>query len=463
MGTIENTVRVERDISIVARPRSSVEIAQRYRTFFRSRDHLEIPGAPLVMDESSTSFVIAGMQPLMPYLRGTVPPPATRLTDMQRCLRTDDADAVGTNGRKLTSFHMLGNWSIGDYGRREAIALALELLDDLDFDRGQLWVTTFGGDQGQSLAPDVQAMEEWRRVGMPRDRIIPLGMEDNFWSTGRPGPCGPCTELFVDRGESSGCGDPNCRPGCACERFLEFWNLVFIEFEWHDDGGYTPLPLRSVDTGMGLERMAAAMQGVLTVYETDLFLPAWERLASLAPMGIAGGGLEETKARRIIVDHVRATLFAYLAGVQPEHAGRGSVVRRLIRRAARQGRVLSLDESFLGKLVAPLVEAHEPFLTTQERERASSLDDVLTQEEQRFARVLTAGLRMLAHFEPNSDGLVPGEELFMLHAERGFPADLAAEILAERGLRVDWSGYERAISAHREVSRLSADQRFRSS
>jgi alanyl-tRNA synthetase len=458
---IEHTTHIVRREPDVPRPRSSAEIAQRYLTFFRERDHLEIPGAPLVMEDGTTSFVIAGMQPLLPYLRGAVPPPAPRLTDIQRCLRTDDAGAVGTNGRKLTSFHMLGNWSIGDYGRREAIGLALALLDELGFDHSRLWVTTFGGDEAHGLQPDTLAVQEWRRAGMPEDRIVPLGMDDNFWSTGGPGPCGPDTELFMDRGASVGCGDPECKPGCACERFLEVWNLVFIEFEQHDDGTYTPLPLRSVDTGMGLERMAAVLQGVLTVFETDLFMPAWERLASLAPIGVAGGGAVETKARRVIVDHVRAALFAYLAGVQPDRAGRGSVLRQLIRRAARQGRVLGLDQPFLGALVGPLVAAHGALLTPQERERASSLAEVLTQEERRFARVLTAGLRALERIEPRDDGLVPGEELFVLHAERGFPADLAAEVLAERGLRVDWSSYERATEAHREVSRVSADRRFR--
>lgn len=461
METSNNTTDVVRSGPDVPRVLSSREIVERYLAFFRARDHREIPGAPLVMEEGATSFVIAGMQPILPYLRGAIPPPAPRLTGIQRCLRTDDADAVGTNGRKLTSFHMLGNWSIGDYGRREAIALALVLLDELGFERSRLWVTTFGGDAAQGLEPDTQAVEEWQRTGMPAERIVPLGMDDNFWSTGGPGPCGPCTELFMDRGEPAGCGDPQCRPGCACERFLEVWNLVFIEWEWRDDGSYTPLPLRSVDTGMGLERMAAVLQGVLTVYETDLFLPAWRRLARLAPIGVAGGGAEELQARRVIVDHVRAALFAYLAGVQPDHTGRGSVLRRLIRRAARQGRVLGLGQPFLGALVGPLVVAHSALLTPDERERASALADVLTQEERRFARVLTAGLRALAQIEPGDDGIVPGEALFVLHAERGFPADLAAEVLAERGLRVDWSGYERATEAHRAVSRVSVDRRFR--
>lgn len=461
METNSNTTPIVQSGPDAPRPRSSVEIAEQYLAFFRARDHLEIPGALLVKEDATTSFVIAGMQPLLPYLRGMLPPPASRLTGIQRSLRTDDSGAVGTNGRKLTSFHMLGNWSIGDYGRRDAIALALALLGEFGLDRTRLWVTTFGGDETQGLEPDSQVAEEWRHAGMPEERIVPLGAEDNFWSTGGPGPCGPCSEMFMDRGAPVGCGTPECRPGCACERFLEVWNLVFIEFEQHVDGSYTPLPLRSVDTGMGLERMAAVLQGVLTVYETDLFLPAWRRLATLAPIGVAGGGSDELKARRVIVDHVRAALFAYLAGVQPDHTGRGSVVRQLIRRAARQGRMLGLDQPFLSQLVQPLVVAHGALLTPQERERAPSLADVLTQEERRFARVLTVGLRALARIEPGNDGLVPGEELFVLHAERGFPVDLAAEVLAERGLRVDWPGYQRAIDAHREVSRVSVERRFR--
>ena len=439
----------------------SVEIVRRYLAFFRERDHLELPGSPLTLPGTGTLFVIAGMQPLMPFLRGQEPPPAPRLMALQRCLRSDDADAVGTNARKLTSFHMLGNWSVGEYGKREAIGYALELLDALAVDRSLLWVTTFAGDPQRGLAPDDESVDEWRRAGIADERIVPLGAEDNLWSTGGPGPCGPCTEMYMDLGQERGCGRTACRPGCACDRFLEFWNLVFIEFEETPDSRYVPLPFRSVDTGMGLERIALVLQGAETVFETDLFALARDRLAELAPMPIGGESPDRLRARRRIVDHARAALLAGLAGVEPGRDGRGSVVRRLIRRAARQGRILGLTDPFLGELMGPLAEAHGDLLEPDERLRVPSLARAIGEEERRFASVLSAGLRYLARLEPDADGVVPGEHIFMLHAERGFPADLAAEILAERGLTVAWPGYEREAEAHREISRASSERRFR--
>lgn len=464
MGMTEKTGKTE------TRGWSAEEIAREYVAFFRERGHLEIAGSPLVVPENTTSFVIAGMQPLIPYLRGDVPPPGERLVDMQRCLRTDDVDAVGSNGRKLTSFHMLGNWSVGEYGRREAIRLALELLGVYGVDRERLWVTVFAGEPRLGLARDEAAIAEWRAAGVSGERIVPLGMDDNFWTTGGPGPCGPDSELFVDRGEALGCGRPECAPGCACERFLEIWNLVFVEFERHEgreegeDGSFASLPLRSVDTGMGLERMAVVLQDAPSIFALDLFRPARERLRELEGSEGDGDGDEARaeRARRVIVDHVRAALLAGLAGVVPGNLGRASVLRRLIRRAARQGRALGIARPFLGELLGPLARAHGSLLTVEEQERVPEVARMVTEEERRFARVLTAGLRALERMAAEGGGgVVPGERLFLLHAERGFPADLAAEVLAERGLAVDWSGYERALAGHREVSRASAERRFR--
>ncbi|HST88275.1 MAG TPA: alanine--tRNA ligase-related protein [Ktedonobacterales bacterium] len=441
---------------------SAEEIAREYVGFFRKRGHLEIAGSPLVVPENTTSFVIAGMQPLIPYLRGDVSPPAERLVDLQRCLRTDDVDAVGSNGRKLTSFHMLGNWSVGGYGRREATRLALELLAVYGVDRERLWVTVFAGEPGLGLARDEEVIAEWRAADVPEERIVPLGMDDNFWTAGGPGPCGPNSELFVDRGEALGCGRAECAPGCACERFLEIWNLVFIEFERHEDGHFSPLPLRSVDTGMGLERMAVVLQEAPSIFEIDLFWPALERLRALEGSG-DGDEARAERARRVIVDHARAALLAGLAGVVPGNLGRASVLRRLIRRAARQGRALGIERPFLGELLEPLARAHGSLLTVDEQGRVAEVARMVTDEERRFARVLTAGLRALERIvaENGGDEIVPGERLFLLHAERGFPADLAAEVLAERGLAVDWSGYEQALAGHRAVSRVSAERRFR--
>jgi alanyl-tRNA synthetase len=439
---------------------SSVSIVEHFRSFFAARGHFELPGSPLVVANSTTSFTIAGMQPLLPYLRGQETPPSKRLMSLQRCLRTVDVDEVGTNERKLTFFHMLGNWSVGDYGRRGAIEMALELLGEFGLDRQRLWVTTFAGDAALNLPPDDEAVEEWLQQGFPRERIVPLGVEDNFWTMGGPGPCGRCSEIFVDRGVELGCGKSSCQPGCDCPRFLEIWNLVFIEFEQHTGGSLTPLPFLSVDTGMGLERMALILQGAQSVFETELLLPAELLLAELAPEGVTGGGEVELRARRMILDHTRAALFAGLEGVTPGREGRSSVLRRLIRRAARQGRILGIERPFLGELALPIAEAHSPLLSDDEFERVRFVMDMLTSEERQFSRVLTAGLKRLGKLTPDEHGVVSGEVIFRLHAEQGFPADLAAEVLAERGLSVDWSGYEAALERHREVSRVSAGRHF---
>ncbi len=436
---------------------SSPEITRRYLAYFRERGHLEIAGASLTASDS-TLFVIAGMQPLLPWLRGQTPPPAPRLTAIQRCLRTDDVDAIGTNGRTLSSFNMLGNWSIGDYGKHEAIGFAVELMDLLGVDRSNVWVTVFAGESASGLPPDEATIAEWRRVGQPDARIVPLGPEDNLWTMYGPGPCGPCTELFMDRGEAVGCGLPTCRPGCSCARFLEFWNLVFIEYEWQPDGSYTPLPLRSVDTGMGLERIAAILQHKMTLFEIDQFAGAYQRLAELAPDDNETPARQ--RARRVIVDAVRSALYISLAGVVPRPDGRGSVIRRLIRRAARHGRVLGLEQPFLGELVAPVVERGEDLFSPDERKRVPQIATLLTDEERRFARVLPTGLRLLDRMKPDAGGTISGEQLFRLHAERGFPADLAAEVLAERGIAVDWSGFEAAMELHHTISRVSATNRF---
>jgi alanyl-tRNA synthetase len=262
----------------------------------------------------------------------------------------------------------------------------------------------------------------------------------------------------MDRGEAVGCGLQTCRPGCSCERFLEFWNLVFIEYEWQPDGSYTPLPLRSVDTGMGLERIAAVLQHKLTLFEIDLFAGAHQSLAELAP--VENDTPARQRARRVIVDAVRSALYISLAGVVPRPDGRGYVIRQLIRRAARQGRILGLEQPFLGELVAPIIERGEDLFSPDERQHAPHIATVLTDEERRFEHVLTTGLRLLDRMKPDAGGTISGEQLFRLHAERGFPADLAAEILAERGITVDWSGFEAAMERHHTISRASASNRF---
>jgi alanyl-tRNA synthetase len=440
---------------------SSPEIVERYLSFFRTRGHYELPGSPLAVPGNTTSFIIAGMQPLLPYLRGQLTPPSSRLTSLQRCLRTYDADAVGTNSKNNTSFHMLGNWSVGDYGKREAIEMALDLLLNVfGLDQSRLWITVFAGDSELGIPLDEVAIQEWRRVGMPPERIVLLGSEDNLWTMGGPGPCGPCSEIFVDRGKNLACTSPICQPGCSCGRFLEIWNLVFMEYERPPVGPLVPLLWHNVDTGMGLERMAVVLQGAESVFSIDMFQPALTRLAEIESSSQVGERSLEIRARCMIVDHTRAMLLAGLAGVLPGREGRSSVVRRLIRRAARQGRVLGITRPFLSELLLPLVQGHGSLLTREERQQVPSLMQILMQEEKLFERVLTTGLRDLSHLKPASDGLVPGRELFRLQAEKGFPVDLAGEILSERGMQVDWSDYKRAAEEHRRISRVSAQNHF---
>lgn len=439
---------------------NSQTIYQTYLSFFRAREHMELPGSPLIAPDHSTYFTVAGMQPLLPYLRGQQTPPAPRLTALQRCLRTIDVSETGSNGRKLTLFHMLGNWSVGDYGKLEAIEMALELLTRLGLEKERLWVTTFGGDQALNLLPDDFTIGAWQRHGFSTERVIPLGMEDNFWDMGAnvPGPCGPCTEIFVDRGNEHGCGQRECRPGCSCERFLEIWNLVFMEYERASDGSLSRLPFLSVDTGMGLERIGMILQHVPSVFEIDLFQPALECLRDLAPN--QESQLEQ-RAYRVILDHARAALFACLEGILPGQEGRNSVVRRLLRRALRQGRVLGLSGPWLSRLVDPLLQGHAFLLTANQQASDTQLAEIFAREEQQFRRTLSVGLKLLASIRPDERGIVAGETIFHLHSDRGFPSDLASEILAERGLSVDWPGYAAALERHRQVSRLSIERQFR--
>jgi alanyl-tRNA synthetase len=445
-------------------PLSSSEIVERYLSYFRMRSHVELPGSPLAVPGNTTSFIIAGMQPLLPYLRGQATPPSSRLTSLQRCLRTYDVDTVGTNKKNNTAFHMLGNWSIGDYGKGEAIEMALDLLLNVfGLERAQLWVTVFAGDSELGIPLDEVAIQEWQRVGMPAERIVALGIEDNLWTMGGPGPCGPCSEIFVEREKDFACTAPICQPGCSCGRFLEVWNLVFMEYERPFEGPLVALPWQNVDTGMGLERMAAVLQGAESVFTIDMFQPALTRLAEIATLSQDSESSLEIRARRIIVDHTRAVLLAGLAGVFPGRDGRSSVVRRLIRRAARQGRVLGITRPFLSELVLPLVLGHSALLTLEEQRQVPALMQFLMQEEKAFERVLTTGLREIAQLKVGLDGKVSGQEIFRLQAEKGFPADLAGEVLGERDMQVDWLDYERAAEEHRRVSRVSADKHFRHS
>src|SRR5919204_1426603 len=318
---------------------TAAELRAGFRAFFESKGHTFRPSAPLIprADDRSTLLTSAGMQPLMPFFLGREQPPAPLLTTTQKCFRTQDIDDVGLDGNHLTFFEMLGNFSFGQYFKEGAIAHAWEFMTEhLKLDMDRVWVSVFEGDLQLGIPKDEEAIRHWLAIGQPAERIVALPASENFWSVGGPGPCGGDSEMYYDRGAEVGCGQPDCKPSCTrCERFLEFWNLVFMEFELHADGTVTRLPKRNVDTGMGLERTASILQGVLTVYETDGYQTIMRWIANES--GVAyGDSPEATKAHRILADHGRGMTFLAADGVTPSNTMRGYVMRRVIRRAILQ-------------------------------------------------------------------------------------------------------------------------------
>jgi alanyl-tRNA synthetase len=437
--------------------RTTAELRAGFRAFFESKGHEFRPSAPLVprADDRSTLLTSAGMQPLMPYFLGLEPPPAPLLTTVQKVFRTPDIDEVGSDGFHLTFFEMLGNFSFGQYFKEGAIELAWEFMfEHMKLDRDRIWVTVFAGDPELRLGEDEVAIEFWERIGMPPERIIRLPRADNFWSVGGPGPCGPDSEMFYDWGEGVGCGRPECAPGCGCERFLEFWNLVFMEFELHVDGTLTPLPEQNIDTGMGLERAARILQGVESVYDTDGYQAIMEWLA--AQSGVAyGDSPEATKAHRILADHGRGMTFLAGDGVSPANEGRGYVMRRIMRRAIMQGTRIGLETPFLGPLADVVIDQMGEAYPELPEQR-SVIHQTLETEEQRFSETLARGLKLFEELTGNE--AVSGEQAFTLAATYGFPIELTVELAEERGQAVDVDEFKRLMEEHREISRAGEDR-----
>jgi alanyl-tRNA synthetase len=431
--------------------RTSAELREGFLAYFEGKGHLRVPSASLVprADDRSTLLTTAGMQPQMPFFLGLEAPPAPLTTTVQKCFRTPDIDEVGLDGHHLTFFEMLGNFSFGQYFKEGAIDLATEFVTEhmkLDWDR--IWVSVHAGDPGFGLGPDEVAIEHWKRVGMPAERIVPLPTSENFWSVGGPGPCGPDSELYWDWGPEHGCGEPDCAPGCTrCERFLEFWNLVFMEYEQHADGTLTPLPSQNIDTGLGLERGSAILQDVKSVYDTDGYRQIMEWIASES--GIAyGDSPAATKAHRVLADHGRGMTFLVGDGVTPSNEGRGYVLRRIVRRAIQQAQRIGLhDVHRIAGVVVEQMAAAYPELP----DRADEIGRVLRQEEERFLETLERGLRL---FEELAEGdTISGEQAFTLAATYGFPLELTVELAEERGQAVDVDAYRLEMERHREISR----------
>jgi len=431
--------------------RTTADLREGFLAFFEEKGHLRCPSASLVprAEDHSTLLTTAGMQPQMPFFLGREAPPALLTTTAQKCFRTPDIDEVGLDGSHLTFFEMLGNFSFGQYFKEGAIELATEFVRErmkLDWDR--VWATVHAGDPQLSLGPDEVTIELWQKIGMPAERIVALPTSENFWSVGGPGPCGPDSEIYYDWGSEHSCGEPDCAPGCTrCERFLEFWNLVFMEYELHADGTLTPLPAQNIDTGLGLERGSAILQDVMSVYETDGYRQIMDWIA--AESGIAyGDSPTATKAHRVLADHGRGMTFLVGDGVTPSNEGRGYVLRRIIRRAVQQAQRIGLrDIHRLSAVVVEQMGEAYPELP----EQAEEIARVVRQEEERFGETLERGLRLFEELAGSES--ISAEQAFTLAATYGFPLELTVELAEERGQAVDVDGYRVEMERHREISR----------
>ncbi|MBX6351827.1 MAG: alanine--tRNA ligase [Thermoflavifilum sp.] len=426
------------------------QIRRMYKQFFADRGHLVFPSASLVPhDDPTLLWINAGMAPLKPYFDGREIPEKPRIVSSQKCIRTNDIENVGYTARHHTFFEMLGNFSFGDYFKREAITWAWEFLTKhLELDPDRLSVTIHKDDD--------EAYAVWHHeVGLPDERIV-RGDEDNFWEIGE-GPCGPCSEIFYDRGEAFGCGSPDCGPGCDCDRFLEIWNLVFTQFNKEADGSYTPLPKKNIDTGMGLERIASVLQEVPNNFETDLFRPIMDHAARLAGVRY-GEQADHDVYLKIIADHVRTVTFAIGDGVLPGNEGRSYIIRRLLRRAVRSGRRIGLDKPFLFELartVADIMGDDYP----EVRDKNDFIRRVIRTEEERFHETLAEGENLLNRLlEPlagQPGARLSGEDAFRLYDTFGFPIDLTEEICREHGVEVDREAFQRELEAQRERARAA--------
>ena len=440
---------------------TSESLRELYLNFFKEKGHAVIPSASLIPEnDPSVLFTTAGMHPLVPYLLGEKHPEGTRLTDVQKCVRTGDIEDVGDPSH-CTFFEMLGNWSLGDYFKKEMISWSYEFLTSekyLGIPVEKLAVTVFEGDED---APrDEESAAYWEQAGIPKDRIFYLPKKNNWWIAGTTGPCGPDTEMFIDRGTPK-CS-PECSPACDCGKYLEIWNDVFMQFEKHADGTYTKLKQKNVDTGMGLERTLSILNGVPTVYDTDVFDGAKAEIEALT--GKKYGESEDvTRAFRIILDHVRTATFMLgdQKGVTPSNVDQGYVLRRVIRRAVRFGRQLGLQHGKLSAIAEKFVEKYKnvyPELKQNEQRIITELN----KEEDKFSKALEDGLKEFNKVVSHIEGSVfPGKTAFRLFDTFGFPIEMTEELAKERGFILDKAGYEEAYKKHQSESHAGSEQKFK--
>lgn len=430
------------------------EIRKEFLEFFKEKDHLVAPSFSLIpKNDKSLLLIGAGMAPLKKYFTGELTPPHRRMATCQKCIRTGDIEKVGKTARHATFFEMLGNFSFGDYFKKEATAWAWEFLTEkLGLDKDRLWVSIYEKDD--------EAFEVWNKgVGVPADRIIRLGKEDNFWEL-EVGPSGPCSEIYVDRGEKYGCGSPDCKPGCDCDRFIEVWNLVFTQFDKDENGIYHPLPHPNIDTGMGLERITAVMEGVDTIFDISAIREILEKIEEISGFNY-GKDEKRDVSMRVITDHSRAMTFLVSDGVLPSNEGRGYVLRRLIRRAARHGKLLGIEKPFLSEVAEVIINSwmvEYPEL----KEREDKIKKVINAEEEKFQETINQGIDILESYieemKRENEKVLSGEKAFKLYDTYGFPLDLTKEILSEKSLEVDEEGFNKNMEEQRERARKSREE-----
>ena len=424
------------------------DIREKYLSFFESKGHLRLPSFSLVPNNDKSLLLInSGMAPMKKYFTGEVTPPRSRVTTCQKCIRTPDIEQVGKTARHGTFFEMLGNFSFGDYFKKEATAWAWEFCTEvLEMPVDKLYVTIYENDD--------EAFEIWtKQNGVDPSHIVRLGKEDNFWEHGS-GPCGPCSEIYFDRGEKYGCGSPDCGPGCECDRFTEFWNNVFSQFNNDGNGNYTELAQKNIDTGMGLERLACIMQGVDNIFEVDTVQNTMKKISEIAGVKYHDDAKNDVSLR-VITDHVRSSTFMIGDGVIPSNNGRGYVLRRLIRRACRHGRLLGVNEPFLYKVCETVLEDNK-VAYPELQDKAELIKKVILSEEESFGKTIDAGLARLDEYIENTDGTVfSGEDAFKLNDTFGFPLDLTKDVLEERGMTVDEEKFNELLANQKATARAA--------
>ena len=422
------------------------DLREKYLSFFESKGHLRLKSFSLVPNgDKSLLLINSGMAPMKKYFTGEVTPPSVRVTTCQKCIRTPDLERVGHTARHGTYFEMLGNFSFGDYFKEQAIEWAWEFLTKvLEIPSELLWPSVYEQDD--------EAYAIWRdKIGVPEEHIVRLGKEDNFWEHGT-GPCGPCSEIYFDRGEKYGCGSPDCKPGCDCDRYMEIWNNVFSQFNNMGDGTYTELEHKNIDTGMGLERLACVMQGVDNMFEVDTIRNILNKVCEISGKEYGNDDKSDISIRAV-TDHIRASTFMISDGIIPSNEGRGYVLRRLIRRAARHGKLLGIDRPFLSELCDTVIAENKggyPELVEKEQ----LIKKVISNEESNFNKTIDQGLNMLGSLM-SGGGVLSGEDAFRLYDTYGFPLDLTKDILAEKNMTVDEETFKELMEKQRKLARSS--------